>query len=458
MAPAEVIAVPSEPLWDANTWEQLLAYIEEEQVVPIIGPASSTVADKGRQIPLETYVAERLTSLLGLPSDALPPAPILNEVVSLHLQRNGQRQAIYPLIRKIVREASFTPPKMLRQLAGIRQFNLYVTTAFDPLLEAAINEVRFHGEARTQTIAWAPTDVHDLDTPRSKLALPTVYHLFGRLSALPKYAISDEDLLEFLHELRSESLRPEHLLDELANSHLLIVGGNFSDWVARMFLRTTKRRRLSDAREMLGVLADDRSSKDPGLVTFLTHFSPSTKIFHAGTEAFVEALSQQCHERFGDDTASPHALGALPSADMPDGAIFISYAREDLAQVRTLKGALEAAGLAVWFDFDRIRAGDPFDQKIRENIRRCRLFLPVLSHTTETRTEGVFRREWGYALDRARDIDQGTPFIIPVAIDDTPKFYRAPPRFEEIHIASLPDGRPTRDFIEQLKQHTGARR
>jgi hypothetical protein len=143
---------------------------------------------------------------------------------------------------------------------------------------------------------------------------------------------------------------------------------------------------------------------------------------------------------------------------MPDGAIFISYAREDLAQVRTLKGALEAAGLAVWFDFDRIRAGDPFDQKIRENIRRCRLFLPVLSHTTETRTEGVFRREWGYALDRARDIDQGTPFIIPVSIDDTPKFYRAPPRFEEIHIASLPDGRPTRDFIEQLKQHTGARR
>src|SRR5215470_4200374 len=103
MAPTEVIAVPNEPLWDANTWEQLLAYIEEEQVVPIVGPGSSTVVDEGRQIPLESYVAERLTSLLGLPSDALPAAPILNEVVSLHLQRNGQRQALYPLIRKIVR-------------------------------------------------------------------------------------------------------------------------------------------------------------------------------------------------------------------------------------------------------------------------------------------------------------------------------------------------------------------
>jgi hypothetical protein len=73
-----------------------------------------------------------------------------------------------------------------------------VTTAFDPLLEAAINEVRFGGEARTQTIAWAPTDVHDLEIPKSKLETPAVYYLFGQLAALPKYAICDEDLLEFL--------------------------------------------------------------------------------------------------------------------------------------------------------------------------------------------------------------------------------------------------------------------
>jgi hypothetical protein len=59
----------------------------------------------------------------------------------------------------------------------------------------------------------------------------------------------------------------------------LIVGGNFSDWAARMFLRTTRPRRLSDSREMLEILADDRSSKDPGLVTFLANFNPRTKIF-----------------------------------------------------------------------------------------------------------------------------------------------------------------------------------
>src|SRR6516225_1746762 len=151
MAPAEVIAVPIEPLWDESIWEELLAYIEEERVVPIIGPASSSIVAKGRPVSLEDYVAGRLAPRLGLPSDALPPAPTLNEVVSLYLRRNGRREALYPRIRSIVQDAAFTTPKVLRQLAEIRQFNLFVTTAFDPLLETAINEVCFGGAPRTQT-------------------------------------------------------------------------------------------------------------------------------------------------------------------------------------------------------------------------------------------------------------------------------------------------------------------
>jgi hypothetical protein len=142
---------------------------------------------------------------------------------------------------------------------------------------------------------------------------------------------------------------------------------------------------------------------------------------------------------------------------MPDGAIFISYAREDLAVVRALKEALEEAGLTVWFDFDRLGAGDTFDPKIQSNIRRCSLFLPVLSRGTEARTEGFFRREWRYALDRDLDIDPGTAFIIPVAIDDTPEFTTLPRRFREINITPLPAGRPTPQFIDQLKLIGGRR-
>src|SRR6516164_7403944 len=136
MAPPDVISVSSELSWDESIWEELLAYIEEERVIPIIGPASFTVDNDGRQTSLECYVAERLAPRLALAPDALSAAPTLNEVVSLHLRRNGRREAVYPHIRTIVREANLAPPKVLRQLAEIRHFNLFVTTAFDPLLEA----------------------------------------------------------------------------------------------------------------------------------------------------------------------------------------------------------------------------------------------------------------------------------------------------------------------------------
>jgi hypothetical protein len=71
--------------------------------------------------------------------------------------------------------------------------------------------------------------------------------------------------------------------------------------------------------------------------------------------------------------------------------------------------------------------------------------------------DGFFRREWRYALDRDLDIDPGKPFIIPVAIDDTLEFTTLPRRFREINITPLPAGRPTREFIDQLKRVGGRR-
>jgi hypothetical protein len=42
-------------------------------------------------------------------------------------------------------KAQFEPSQTLRQLAEIRDFTLFVTTAFDTMLEAAINTASFFG-------------------------------------------------------------------------------------------------------------------------------------------------------------------------------------------------------------------------------------------------------------------------------------------------------------------------
>jgi len=123
-----------------------------------------------------------------------------------------------------------------------------------------------------------------------------------------------------------------------------------------------------------------------------------------------------------------------------------------------MKAAMDAAGLTTWFDLDRLEGGDDYDHKIRSNIGRCSFFVPVISATTQRRLEGYFRREWSYAVDRARNIAEGAVFILPVCIDDTPEADAlVPDRFKSLHIARLPGGEPAPDFLRRLQELFGGR-
>jgi hypothetical protein len=438
--------------WDEDLWDDLLAYIEAGRVVPIIGPACYPVEIDGRTISLDRHVAERLAR--KLPNAATLPGETLNEVVLAYLRVGEERRRLYRFVYEIVQEARLAPPLMLKQLAEIRHFNLFVTTGFDSLLETALDQVRFDGVPQTRSIAYAPNNKQDL-LPGIEEG-PTVYHLFGKVSAVPNsYAISDEDLLEFLTALQSDARRPENLFNRLKSEHVLLIGAHFPDWVARMFLRTTKGRRLSESRDELEFLAEESASREPSLVAFLKHFSKPTRLFDGDLGQFVETLWRRWCERQRPGTAAGRDRWAPRAPEMPADAIFISYAREDLVAVRALTDALEAAGLSVWFDMNRLSAGDSFDLKIQQNIRRCSLFIPLLSRNTQARTQGFFRREWHYALDRDKEIDPRQPFIVPVAIDHSVDIETLPGRFREINVARATDGQPSSELVTQLKAITG---
>ena len=347
-------------------------------------------------------------------------------------------------------------PRALRQLAEITHFDLFVTTTFDGFLEQAINEVRFGGAQSTEVIAYVPNRVADLPVEREQLQRPVVYHLLGRISSSPNYVLSDEDLLEFVCALQSEHLTPEKLFHELEHSHLLIIGSNFSNWLARLFLRMAKRRRLSDPREVGEVFADDHTGGDERLMTFLHQVSIRTRVY-SGAEAFVDELHRRWMAR--NRPAGVVPIGAAvqrflpPEREMPDRAVFISYAREDLAAVQNLMAGLEAAGVKTWFDIERLEGGDDYDRKIQRNIARCSYFIPVISATTERRLEAYFRREWSYAIDRVRSIADGAVFILPVCIDATDaNVAQVPEKFRAVQFTRLPGGEVTPEFAQHLKE------
>lgn len=442
--------------FDEDAWDDLLNYIEEHRVIPIIGPDLLRVQTDAGLRPLYVWLAEKLAARLSVDPVGLPQPLALNDVMCSYLGQHGRREEAYTRLRSIMREVRFEPPQALRQLAQITDFDLFVTTTFDPLLEDAVNSVRYGGRPGAEVIAYTPNRVADLPAELADLKRTVVYHLLGRLSASPTYVLSDEDMLEFICALQSEHLTPEKLFHELEHNHLLLIGSDFSNWLARLFLRMAKRKRLSDPRDFTEVFADDHTVQDARLVAFLQQVSVRTRVY-SGAEAFVAELHRRWSARQQPAQASQGSTTPQrflpPAREMPENAIFISYSREDLPAVQRLKAGMDAAGLTTWFDLDRLESGDDYDRKIRANIGRCSYFVPVISANTQRRLEAYFRREWSYAVDRTRNMAGGAVFILPVCVDDTTEAEaRVPDIFKAVHMLRLPGGEPTPEFLRRLQE------
>ncbi len=131
----------------------------------------------------------------------------------------------------------------------------------------------------------------------------------------------------------------------------------------------------------------------------------------------------------------------------PTRAVFLSYASQDTEAARRVCESLRAAGIEVWFDQSELRGGDVWDQKIRQQIHDCALFVPIISASTDARTEGYFRLEWKLAVDRSHLMADDAAFLVPIVIDATPDASaRVPEVFRAVHWARLPGGEAAPEF------------
>ena len=72
----------------------------------------------------------------------------------------------------MLKDANFEPPTALRHLASITDFDLFVSTIFDPLRETAIDLERFGGASSTEVTGYTPNRVNDLPAERDHLTRP----------------------------------------------------------------------------------------------------------------------------------------------------------------------------------------------------------------------------------------------------------------------------------------------
>jgi TolB-like protein/tetratricopeptide (TPR) repeat protein len=143
------------------------------------------------------------------------------------------------------------------------------------------------------------------------------------------------------------------------------------------------------------------------------------------------------------------ASGGKASVHTP--AVFISYASQDAEAAKRICDALRAAGIEVWFDQSELRGGDAWDQKIRQQIRDCALFVPIISAHTQARPEGYFRLEWKLAVDRSHLMAAEKAFLVPVVVDATTEPEAlVPTQFRDVQWTRIQGGEVPAAFVDRI--------
>lgn len=163
--------------------------MRRRKVIPVIGEELPQVEIGGEMVALYSWMAKRLAGELGVPATDLTSPGSLNDVACLYLARSdSNRNSIYMRLWMIMDEAkaNLRAPLPLRQLAEITNFNLFLTTTFDSLMESALNQIR---KKETEVLMYSPTDRQDI--PARKDLLPpdgvSSFWSFGCLAHIRRF-------------------------------------------------------------------------------------------------------------------------------------------------------------------------------------------------------------------------------------------------------------------------------
>lgn len=98
--------------------------------------------------------------------------------------------------------------------------------------------------------------------------------------------------------------------------------------------------------------------------------------------------------------------------------VFVSYLREDAAQVDELVDGLGKCGIQVWLDRERIKPGERWEPAIRSAIQDGAFFLACFSRSYADRTRSFMNEELHIAVEELRKRPVDRAWFIPVRLDD----------------------------------------
>lgn len=453
-------------------WDELFEQIrggrdwgDEGQVIPIIGNRLLAIEAQNadgnfKEVGFGRWLAESLATSLKIDTETLRKSFDLGDVICAHAPYRSNPASAYSKVRAIYKKQPPSIPRALADIASITDFKYFVAATADDLLARALKNARqcgcfvIHNDRRPEP---------DLTDELEESSAPVVFQLFGSIAKAEgeyagEYALSEEDMVEYMHCLQQPTERPQRMFDQLRKKHLLLLGVEYPDWLTRFLLRATREDRLRAEAPNVQYVVESRMGPEDRLANFLREQTSSTKFVECDPVEFAAEMVRQWRERFPDAAkAITSPVMPTPVSDRPD--VFVSYCREDREAAGRIYKKLTDHGINAWMD-NRLddEPGVEYTDRIFGLIDRCRFFLPVISSATvsdRNASKGrYFRREWERADARLSEFAGvgDRVFVLPCLIDETilPN-ERLKFRFDSKHSPQAPEGKLSDAFCGWLK-------
>lgn len=424
-------------LSEQSDWDELLDFISDRQLTPILGKEIYQFRENDRLIPVDQYLSRQI-----LESNNVTDGADLSLTRAVNYLVNEKKVKTMDIIRKLksrVKEINFEFP-LLTQFLGITDLNYYINTAvYNNVLERKLAEVRNQTATSINFSINEPfSDSADLE----RLQEPFVFNVFGSLLNTVDPALSEEDMLEYTGHFKEKMKNATNIVNALKNKNLLFIGCSFPDWIVRFILRLLSNEAMRDwGTKRTVMVVNDISDLRKIQYDFLKNYDVVT--YEGNTIDFVQELSRQWKQR------NPLTV--------KNKLIFLSYTIKDKEAVENLKKAIEGIdNVTCWYDHREITPGDDFKTEIAKNIKSADLFIPLISENSLKHKDGYVQLEWLTAdnVNTFRKIDGNTEkYLMPVVIDDTnPYDNNVPKYFSELSIGKVPQGNPGQEFIKHVRE------
>lgn len=437
-------------------WKVIADELKEGDLIPVVGPELLWSMENGVIVNYRLWLATELARELNISSDRLEDILHPVEEVMLRFFKQGNIRSIrpYQVVKVLIQEREFPIPDSLNKLAQIKNFRFFLTTMYEPYLEMAVKKawgmddshIRIlennltkqpddltHFNQRSATTQFDPRYIENL---YNNYAPPSIYYLYGRPSRMKSYALSEDDVLEANLMLHSSIYRPDELINFLSSKRMLILGCNFPNWLARFFIALTSPDPKKPTIQPVFVISDTVCRIDQNLAGYLKRLDAQVV-----QDATVESIIDKLYDLWTCMVSQPDN-NAMTDNIFGRGSIFISYASEDCVVANQLNEEIRSIGLPVWLDKKELRPGDEWASDVESNLRKCSIFIPVISSASCSADDSrYFRKEWKLAMELKSTLNSEFQ-ILPIQIG--PIFghrEEIPHELSKLHWIDAPEGK-----------------